>query len=86
VLRRHGVEVRYVMELDNVETIKRVVEIGHGLAILPEPAVRPEVKQKSLAVVQLADETLWRPLGIIHRHGKQFSPAAERFIEFLQTE
>ncbi len=86
VLRRHGAEVRYVMELDNVETIKRVVEIGHGLAILPEPAVRPEVKQKALAVVQLADETLWRPLGIIHRHGKHFSPAAERFIEFLRTD
>src|SRR3989475_3889678 len=28
LLRRYGVEVRYVMELDNVETIKRVVEIG----------------------------------------------------------
>jgi DNA-binding transcriptional LysR family regulator len=85
-LRRHGAEVRYVMELDNVETIKRVVEIGHGIAILPEPAVRPEVKQKSLAVVQLADETLFRPLGIIYRQGKHFSPAAEKFIEYLKTE
>ena len=35
-LRRHGAEVRYVMELDNVETIKRVVEIGQAIAILPE--------------------------------------------------
>ena len=85
-LRRHGAEVRYVMELDNVETIKRVVEIGHGIAILPEASVRPEVTQKSLAAVQLADETLLRPLGIIHRQGKHFSPAAEKFIEYLQTE
>src|SRR5581483_9730669 len=30
LLRRYGVDVRYVMELDNVETIKRVVEIGTG--------------------------------------------------------
>jgi DNA-binding transcriptional LysR family regulator len=85
-LRRHGAEVRYVMELDNVETIKRVVEIGHGIAILPEAAIRPEAKQKTLVVVQLADETLLRPLGIIHRQGKHFSPAAEKFIEFLRTE
>lgn len=86
VLRRHRAEVRYVMELDNIETIKRVVEIGHGLALLPEAAVRPEVAMKTLVAVQLSDETLWRPLGIIHRQGKHFSPAAEKFIEFLRAE
>ena len=86
MLRRYGVEVRYVMELDNIETIKRVVEIGTGLAILPEPAVRPDVKGRSLVAVQLADEVFIRPLGIIHRQGKHFSPAAEKFIEFLRGE
>jgi LysR family transcriptional regulator, transcriptional activator of the cysJI operon len=86
LLRRYGVEVRYVMELDNVETIKRVVEIGTGLAILPEPTVRLEVKSKTLAVVQFSDEIFLRPLGIVHRQGKHFSPAAEKFLEFLKTE
>ena len=86
ILRRYGVEVRYVMELDNVETIKRVIEIGTGLAILPEPAVRPEVKNKTLAAVHLSDELFLRPLGIIHRQGKHFSPATEKFIEFLRAE
>jgi len=75
-----------VMELDNVETIKRVVEIGTGIAILPEPAVRPEVKGKTLVAVHFAEEIPLRPLGIIHRQGKHFSPAAEKFIEFLRTE
>jgi DNA-binding transcriptional LysR family regulator len=86
LLRRFAVEVRYAMELDNIETIKRAVEIGTGLAILPEPAVRPEVKGKTLVAVQLSDEVFLRPLGIIHRQGKHFSPAAERFIEFLRAE
>ncbi len=86
VLRRHGVEVRYVMELDNAEVMKRVVEIGLGLTILPEPAVRPEVKGGSLVAVQLSDEVLTRPLGIIHRTGKHFSPAAEKLIECLRSE
>ena len=86
ILRRYGCEPRYVMELDNVETIKRVIEIGRGVAILPEPAVRPEVRARTLAVVQLTDEVLTRPLGIIHRQGKHFSPAAEKFIEFLRAE
>lgn len=85
ILRRYGCEVRYVMELDNIETIKRVVEIGHGLAVLPEPAIRPEVKARTLVAVQIADETFFRPIGIIHRQGKHFSPAAEKFIEFLRA-
>lgn len=86
VLRRHGIEARYAMELDNIETIKRAVEIGTGHAILPEPAVRPEVKGRTLAAVQFSDEIFVRPLGIIHRQGKHFSPAAQKFIEFLRAE
>jgi DNA-binding transcriptional LysR family regulator len=86
LLRRYRVEARYAMELDNIETIKRAVEIGTGVGILPEPAVRPEVKAGSLVAVQLSDEVLLRPLGIIHRQGKHLSPAAEKFIEFLRGE
>ncbi len=86
LLRRHQVEPRYVTELDNIETIKRIVEIGHGLALLPEPAVAPEVKNKSLGMVQIADEAALRPLGIIHRQGRIFSSAAQKFLECLQAE
>jgi DNA-binding transcriptional LysR family regulator len=84
VLKRKNVGVRYVMELDNVETIKRVVEIGTGVAIIPEPSVKQEVKNRTLHVVQISDETLLRPLGIVHRQGKHFSPAVERFIAELR--
>jgi DNA-binding transcriptional LysR family regulator len=86
ILRRNGIEVRYKMELDNIETIKRVVEIGTGCALLPEPAVRQEVKNRTIAAVQIRDETLLRPLGIIYRQGQHLSPATEKFIEFLEAQ
>jgi DNA-binding transcriptional LysR family regulator len=86
VLRRHGIDARYVMELDNAEIMKRVIEIGIGIGFLPEHAVRPEVRGGTLAAVQLADEVFLRPLGIIHRSGKHFSPAATKFIECLRSE
>jgi LysR family transcriptional regulator, transcriptional activator of the cysJI operon len=86
VLRKHGIDPRYVTELDNVEVMKRVVEIGLGIAILPELAVRPEVKGGTLVSVQLSDEVFPRQLGIIHRSGKHFSPAAAKFIECLREE
>ena len=85
LLRRYDIEATYVMELDNIETIKRVVEIGRGVAIVPEPSVASEVKNKAIVAVQLSDETFLRPLGIIHRQGKHFSPAATKFIEFLKA-
>ena len=84
-LRARGVALRYVSEVDNIDTIKRFVEVGQGVAIVPEPAVQSEVKSETLTVVQFSDEQLSRPLAIIHRRGKQFSPAAERFIEFLTS-
>jgi DNA-binding transcriptional LysR family regulator len=72
------------MELDNIETIKRVVEIGRAVAILPEPAIASEVALGTLASVQIADEVFVRPLGILHRQGKHFSPAIERFVTYLR--
>ena len=84
-LRARGVALRYVAEVDNIDTIKRFVEVGQGVAIVPEPAVQTEVKSETLCVVQFSDEKLSRPLEIIHRKGKQFSLAAQRFIEFLTS-
>jgi DNA-binding transcriptional LysR family regulator len=83
VLRRKNVTVRYVMELDNIETIKRVVEVGAGIALVPQPSIKQEVKNRTLCSVQISDEPLLRPLGILHRQGKQLSPAVERFVSEL---
>jgi DNA-binding transcriptional LysR family regulator len=84
-LRARGVALRYVSEVDNIDTIKRFVEVGQGVAIVPEPAVQSEVKGETLCVVHFSDEKISRPLAVVHRKGKQFSLAAERFIEFLMT-
>lgn len=83
ILRARGLTVRYVAEVDNIDTIKRFVEIGQGIAIVPEPAVQSEVKSETLAAVHLSDERMMRTLAIVHRKGKQLSLAAEKFIEFL---
>ena len=70
VLQLHGVEVRVVMEFDNIETIKRAIEIDAGVGLLPEPTVAAEVAGGTLVAVPLATDELVRPLGIIHRRGK----------------
>jgi len=83
VLRGHAVKVQYVMEMDNIETIKRAVEIGSGVSIVPEPAVLQEVKTKTLKALSFTDEILMRPLGIICKRGRHLTPAVEEFIQLL---
>ncbi|MBN2296424.1 MAG: LysR family transcriptional regulator [Pirellulales bacterium] len=84
-LRKQGVSVRIVMEFDNIETIKQAVEIGSGISILPEPTVLREAKAGSLSAVHLANRPLRRPVGIVHRQRKIFTPTAIKFIELLQS-
>lgn len=86
VLNLHHVEVDVVMEFDNIETIKRAIEIDAGVSLLPEPTVVREVQWRSLVAVPLDTRELVRPLGIIHRRGKELSSTARRFIELLERE
>jgi DNA-binding transcriptional LysR family regulator len=83
-LRQRSVSIRIVMEFDNIETIKQAIEIGAGVSILPEPTVRREAESGRLAAVRLIAPQLERPIGIIHRQRKVFTPTAAKFMEMLQ--
>jgi DNA-binding transcriptional LysR family regulator len=83
-LREQGVAVEVGPEFDNVENIKEAVAIGAGVALLPAPTLRREVKAQTLAVLPLHGARLTRPLGIIHRKRPNLSAAARRFVEILQ--
>ncbi len=84
LFRQYGTKVQYMMEMDNVETIKRAVEIDVGIAIVPEPAVSLEVKNETLKVVQFSGEAIMRPLGLISKRGRRFTQATQRFVDFLK--
>ena len=71
IFKTHGIEVRKVAEFDNIETIKRAVEVGFGLAIVPEPAVVEARKAGKLAVKQLEEKYWVRSVGVIHRSDRQ---------------
>ncbi len=86
ILKSHGVAVKRVAEFDNIETIKRAVEVGFGAAIVPRPSVLDEQRSGQLAVVQLAEPEWTRTVGIIHRSDRTLGIAARKFIELLQEE
>ncbi|MFN4258175.1 MAG: LysR family transcriptional regulator [Gemmataceae bacterium] len=85
-LRKQGVSVEVVLEFDNVENIKKAVEISAGVALLPEPTLRHEVHHGTLIALPLANCRLVRPLGIIHRRHAHLSDAALGFIQLLRQQ
>ncbi|HYO99294.1 MAG TPA: LysR family transcriptional regulator [Pyrinomonadaceae bacterium] len=84
ILRAHGVAVRRVAEFDNIETIKRAVEVGIGAAIVPSPSVIDEARVGSLAVVALAEPEWTRAVGVIYRSDRTLGTAAKKFIQLLR--
>ena len=83
IFRDHKLEIEPVMEFDNIETVKRAVEIDHGIAIVPQATVTQEVKQGSLVAVHFKGKDFTRPLAILHRKGRVLTPAMKKFIETL---
>ena len=83
IFRDNKIEVEPVMEFDNIETVKRAVEIDAGIAIAPQATVAQEVKQGTLASVTLNGTGFTRPLAILHRKGRVLTPAMKKFIKTL---
>jgi DNA-binding transcriptional LysR family regulator len=84
ILRDHGANVRIATEFDNIETIKRSVEAGLGVSIVPEHTVKNEVRAGTLSALGFTDGPFTRPVGIIYRKGREFSPPASAFVELLR--
>lgn len=85
-LKHARVAVDVVHEFDNIETIKRAVEIGSGVTVLPLPTMRREVEFGSLVAVRLEDVRWFRPLGILHKRQKTLTTAVSRFIDLLHED
>ena len=86
ILRAHGVEVQIAMEFDNIETVKRAVEIEAGVSIVPQGAVAQEVTKQTLVAVPIDDGPFYRPLGVIYKKNKILSPAMKQFLAVLKDE
>ncbi|MGH7993463.1 MAG: LysR family transcriptional regulator, partial [Limisphaerales bacterium] len=84
ILKEYDVNVNNVMEFDNIETVKRAVEIDAGVSIVPEGTVVQEVAKQTLAAVPLEDGTFFRPLAVLYKKNKVLSPAMKQFLTILK--
>ena len=84
ILKEHGVEVKHVMEFDNVEAVKRAVEIDAGVSIVPMGTIGQEISKQTLIAVPIGDGDFYRPLAAIYKKDKVLSPAMKQFLAILK--
>jgi DNA-binding transcriptional LysR family regulator len=85
ILSNAGVEISTVMEFDNVETVKRALEINAGIAILPANTVTNESERNQLTTCKLDHGRYVRPLAIIHKKNRMLTPALRSFVELMKN-
>jgi len=83
IFKRYGLSIRPVMEFDNIETVKRAVEINSGISILPATAIRQELAAGTLKAVKFTNENFIRPTGLIIRKNKILTHKNRYFIKLL---
>ena len=72
------------LHFDNLQMIKEAVAHKRGISIMPARVMQTELVQGRLVAIPITDGPLFRPLGIIHRKKKRFSPVAQAFLTLLQ--
>src|SRR5689334_19092347 len=84
VLKENNIEVKNVMEFDNIETVKRAVEIDAGVSIVPQGTIAQEIAKQTLSAIAIEDAELYRPLAAIYKKNKVLSPAMRQFINIIR--
>ena len=78
------VRVKLVASFDNIETIKNLVEIGSGVALVPEETAKQEVRDGELAVVHLSKESeFYRPVGLLLKRSGTRRAAVRAFCDAM---
>ena len=83
-LRAAGVVVTHAADFDNVETVKRAVEIGSGVSIVPSSTVEAEVKSRQLVAIEIESPKMSRPLGLIMSKQRTRPPGLQHLIAELK--
>jgi DNA-binding transcriptional LysR family regulator len=80
---KHRVPLRIAVELPTIESIKRFVRMGMGVAIVPRMCVQMEVESGELAEIPVREMRLRRDLFLIFRRDQPLSQGAQAFIKLL---
>jgi DNA-binding transcriptional LysR family regulator len=77
---KHRTPLNISMEMPTLESIKRLVEQGLGIALIPRLAAQIEIERKQLVGLLVREMKFERRLHLIYRKGATLSHAAKAFL------
>jgi len=85
VFQQYGISPRVHMELDSIEAMKRMVEVGLGVTIIPALSAREEVASGSLVPIAIKGlGPMKRTTTAVYRRDKYISAAMSAFFGILE--
>jgi DNA-binding transcriptional LysR family regulator len=84
IFQRYNVVIMPAMEFDNIETVKRAVEINSGVSILPRTALSQELAAGTIKAIEFSNERFVRPTGILVRKDRVISQETRYLIDLLR--
>ena len=85
IFKDHDVKVNFVNNYDNVEILKRSLELGECFSLLPENTIQQEINNKDLVSIPIAEGPFFRKTGIITRKDRPLSQATHTVIKHLSA-
>jgi len=81
LFRESSIQVELRMTNDNIYTLKKAVEAGVGISIVPSSSVDEEVQQGTLARLKIREVNTQRPLALLKLKRTKLSTPLEIFVE-----
>jgi DNA-binding transcriptional LysR family regulator len=81
----HQIKVGKKLELTSNEAVKQAVLAGLGASIMPLIGLKNELTIKDLQIIQVKGLPITTEWYLVWLKGKQFSPAASAYVEYLQN-
>lgn len=82
--KRHRTPLQMEVELPSLEAIKRFVERGNGVALVPRLTVDPELRARTLISIEVPELLVERKLRLVCRRQAALSHAARAFLHVVE--
>ena len=82
---KSGLDPKIIMELQRTEAIIKMVELGFGVTILPQGAVRTSVARGTLHAVMVRELNVKWEFGVAYLKSDYITPALESFLKLCRA-
>jgi len=83
--KKHKTPLQMGVELPSLEAIKRFVEMGNGVALVPRLTAVPELRTGALVMLEVPELQTERRLRLVYRKQANLSHAAMSFLKVVEA-